>query len=129
MLAHVYVWSRNVLGLRHAYTCHARYIQSLNAVASEGLRCVIRLAVMHRHHRIIYHLHSTEGIHTLRVTFDLPKCEEIQVSNDFIFLGGNDHAHDIYTRHISCYVQCFICREAKHKQQTCVTLHSMDRKV
>jgi len=80
----------------------------------------------------MYPRHSIEGVHTLRVDFDPPKFEAIELPNGIIFMVDSDHARDITTRCSCHHIQALVHSVAidwKDEQQRCVALHSTDSKI
>ena len=126
-LMHVYVFTRSDLG----YTCSrlSRYTQAPSAAAFAGLHRGLRYLATHPHRPIIYPRRTLDGYDTLRVDFDPPKHEVIELPNGLILLVDSDHARDMRTRR-SCECSAILMNgvgvDWKMGQQTCVGLHSTD---
>jgi len=129
-IMHVYVWTR--LDLGYAITRLSQYIQNPSAAAFAGLYRVLRYIATHRHRPIMYPRKKMAGSHTVRVDFDHPNFESIELSNGLIELVDSDHARDNATRR-SCHCILALLNEIvvhyKMQQQKIVALHSTDSEI
>ncbi|MGB2447382.1 MAG: reverse transcriptase domain-containing protein [Candidatus Poseidoniaceae archaeon] len=126
-LMHVYVWSRPELGF--GLTRLSRYTQGPTAAAFAGLYRVIRFLATHPHRPIIYPRRIIDGFHTLRIDFDPPKFESIELPNSMICLVDSDHARDHETRRSVESVLLLLggCAfDWKQAQCRIIALHSTD---
>ena len=80
----------------------------------------------------MYPQRSIQGFHLLRVDFDSPKFEEVQLPNGLMLIMDSDHARDVPTRKSYHHLQALVHGVAldwKHEQQRCVALHCTDSKI
>jgi len=127
-IMHVFVFTRCDLG----FTCTrlARYIQSPSAASFAGLYRALRYLATHTHRPIFYpRKQSIDGFHTLRVDYDTPKFEAIQLPNGFLLMIDSDHARDNRTRKSCTSIKALmigVIFDWKMEQQKVVALHSTD---
>ena len=130
MFMHIYCWTRDDLG--YPMSRYGRYIHAANRAAFEGLKWIARYLATHRHRPIMYPRRSIDGYHTLRVDFDPPHFEEIELPNSLIFPVDSDHARDLRTRR-SCHHHKALLNgvavDWKHDQERCISLHSTEAEV
>ena len=126
-ILHVFVWTRPDLGF--ACTRLGKYTQGPNSASFAGLYRAVRYLCTHLHRPIIYPRRKIDGYHTIRVNFDPPKFEEIQLPNGLIILVDSDHGRDLRTRRSCHNLIAFINGVAidwKTAQQKIVSLHSTE---
>ena len=56
----------------------------------------------------MYPRKNIQGFHTLRVDFDPPKFEEIQLPNGLLLIVDSDHARDMRTRKSCHHLQALV---------------------
>ena len=126
-LMHVYVWSRHELGFALARL--SRYIQGPTAAAFAGLYRIIRFLATHPHRPTMLPRRIIDGYHTLRVDFDPPKFESIDLPNGLICIVDADHARDQVSRRsvesiLLLFAGCVM--DWKQHFQRIIALHSTD---
>ena len=129
-IMHVYVWSRPDVG--YSTTRLSRYIHAPSSPSFMGLKRILRYLATHTHRPIMYPRASIDGIHTIRVDFDTPKFEEIELPNSLIALVDSDHARDNNTRrscHCVLVLLAGVVVDWKMQQQRVVALHSTDSEI
>ena len=85
----VFIWTRP--DLEYSCTCLGKYTQGPTPSSVAGLYCVICYLCTHLHRPILYPHKRIEGFHTLRVDFDPPKFESLQLTHGFIIIVDADH--------------------------------------
>ena len=56
----------------------------------------------------MYPCRSIDGFHTLRVDFDPPEFEEIQLPNGLILIVNSNHARDMHTHRSYHHLQALV---------------------
>lgn len=125
---HVWVWSRPELG--YSTTRLSQYTHAPNTASFQGLYRMLRFLATHMHRPIFYPAGmSLDDYQELRVDFDPPNFESMDIPNGLIAVDDADHARDHATRRSHDCTIALVCGVAIHwkmNQQKCIAIHSTD---
>lgn len=130
-IMHVWVWSR--LDIGYATSRLSQYTHAPNTAAFQGLYRILRYLATHPHRPIFYPAGiSLDDYQELRVDFDAPNFESMNIPNGLCEVVDADHARDHATRKSHHCVIALLIGVAVHwkmMQQKCVALHSTDSEI
>jgi hypothetical protein len=124
---HIWVWSR--LDIGYATQRLSSYTHAPNAAAFAGHYKILRYLATHPHRPIFFPRLPMTGSQEIRVDYDPPKIDSIELPNSLIECVDADHARDHATRRsVYCIILMInvVAIHWKMQQQKCIATHSTD---